>query len=94
MNMDRKTELKSLLYISNIIKLKSNDVSTLQETLQTSKVLSTKSNECSTLWRTTNPFIPLRSFSFILQHLVSEIPSVASKPGHETKTHVLIGCQT
>ena len=31
-----------------------------------------KSNEYSTLWRTTNPFIPLLSFLFVLQRLVSE----------------------
>ena len=39
---------------------------------QTSKVLSKKSNEYSPLLRTTNPFIPLLSFLFILQSLASK----------------------
>ena len=50
--------------------LKLNDMSALQEKQQTSNVLSTKSHEYPLLWRTTNPFIPLMGFSFILQCLV------------------------
>ena len=62
--------------VSNIIKLKLNDVPILSARKtakqQTIKALSTKSHEYPPLWRTTNPFIPLLSFSFVLQRLVSE----------------------
>ena len=78
MNMDRKTELKRtalqlaiFLSLSQVTCQHCKKKKTVKQ--QTSKVFrSTKSNQYSTLWRTTYPFIPLLSFSFILQRLVSE----------------------
>ena len=62
---------------SAVIKLKLNEVSTLQEKLQNSKsnkVLSTKSHKYLPLWRTINPvFFFIAEFcSFVLQRLVGE----------------------